>query len=802
MHVSQCVLYVSLSPTPLLLPSLPLPLLRLLSLSTRRSAADGSPYMSLVLLKVPSSYHKYEYMYEAESLNGINGGSHLRNGPKVTCKVEIEVPRTCSFIIRTTGCQLSEVLDSDPEGKPVFSPSPSSDTFAAEMERYPLKVVVEGVYNVKLYTEDGETTTALNIKRGIVSALAVPLVEEDKNKNMPTIHGMCKSQFTINAREDIATDISLTRDLSRCDKFNPIRDHTSPLALISGMVIYSSNVFVCLASCTFFISFSTTLLLSLSEVPKPATTSDIMKELHMDAVEDKSVVQDKDAALNLLRELATLPETDGERRAHLFQMLVSMVRGMKTETLTPAVPEALEVSRVLTYQVLAQCGTPECSSAIMHILRTFDTASLKVDAAVFAMGIVSNPSALLIHDLLEMAKYKTSKPIMYALSNVVKRFYKAEEKLIPEIYSVAEFMAAQLGDCTGDKDNAFMTLRVIGNMAPAVIPAGPALRGAVMQCVNQPAASPAVQQAAIQVFRLTPVRDVFMQVLLDSASPVQKRIATYLVLMKDPRPSELTQLANALPSEQDQQVKSFVISHVTNILSSSGPETQELRQKIRDALQGNEIGTIMDPTKFSRNYKIGSLEGNMIFEDTSYLPKEVMLEMTLKAFGFDIDMMEIGMEGKGFEPTVDALFGENGFFPDTALKTMYFVSDNMPQRVNEILQSIMPAHKRDRMKRQVLRFVYNKILNILNFTKEVKSADSPEVMVYLRLLGNELGSMLSQLTSRSLTTMWRLVLGWVLLMETPRAKALTPSLSTLSTRTSLCSLWLAVPSKKGTTNPP
>lgn len=66
-----------------------------------------------------------------------------------------------------------------------------------------------------------------------------------------------------------------------------------------------------------------------------------------------------------------------------------------------------------------------------------------------------------------------------------------------------------------------------------------------------------------------------MQVLLDSASPMQKRIAAYLVLMKDPQPTELSQLADALPNEQDTQVKSFVISHITNILSSSEPETQE-----------------------------------------------------------------------------------------------------------------------------------------------------------------------------------------------------------------------------------
>uniref|UniRef100_A0A3B5BN13 Vitellogenin domain-containing protein n=1 Tax=Stegastes partitus TaxID=144197 RepID=A0A3B5BN13_9TELE len=468
------------------------------------------------------------------------------------------------------------------------------------MERYPLKVVVEGLYDVKLYTEDGETTTVLNIKRGIVSTLAVPLLEEDRNKNMPTIHGMCKTQFTVNAREEIATDISLTRDLSRCDKFNPIRDHTSPLALISGMHY------------------------PLAQLVRSSQTCNY--------------------------------KFDNEKK--------HMTSGSCTEN---------------------------------HILIPFS-----------------------------------------------HKFYKLEGKLIPEIFSVAEFMAAQLGDCTGDKDETFMKLRVIGNMASAVIPAGPALRGSVMQCVNQPAASPAVQQAAIQVFRLTPVpaevRGVFMQVLLDNASPMQKRIAAYLVLMKDPQPSELTQLANALPNEQDQQVKSFVISHMTNILSSSVPETQELRQKIRDALQGNEIGPTMDPTKFSRNYKIGSLEGNMIFEDTSYLPKEVMLEMTLKAFGFDVDMMEIGMEGKGFEPTVDALFGQSGFFPDIALKTMYFVSDNMPQKVNEILQNIMPAYKRDRMNRQVSHNFMREIgRNINKLVRELKSAESPEAMVYLRLLGNELG---------------------------------------------------------------
>ncbi len=50
-------------------------------------------------------------------------------------------------------------------------------------------------------------------------------------------------------------------------------------------------------------------------------------------------------------------------------------------------------------------------------------------------------------------------------------------------------------------------------MAEAVVPASPALRAAVMQCVNQAAASPAVQQAAIQVYRLTPVPEEASQMI-------------------------------------------------------------------------------------------------------------------------------------------------------------------------------------------------------------------------------------------------------------------------------------------------
>lgn len=42
--------------------------------------------------------------------------------------------------------------------------------------------------------------------------------------------------------------------------------------------------------------------------------------------------------------------------------------------------------------------------------------------------------------------------------------------MIPEIFAVARFMATQLGDCTGDMENTFMTLRVrIWRWTPLVL---------------------------------------------------------------------------------------------------------------------------------------------------------------------------------------------------------------------------------------------------------------------------------------------------------------------------------------------
>lgn len=59
-----------------------------------------------------------------------------------------------------------------------------------------------------------------------------------------------------------------------------------------------------------------------------------------------------------------------------------------------------------------------------------------------------------------------------------------------------------------------------------------------------------------------------MKEFQEGDAPTDKRLATYLLLMKNPSPSDLTKIMRILTRERNEQVKSFVASHIANILDS------------------------------------------------------------------------------------------------------------------------------------------------------------------------------------------------------------------------------------------
>lgn len=71
------------------------------------------------------------------------------------------------------------------------------------------------------------------------------------------------------------------------------------------------------------------------------------------------------------------------------------------------------------------------------------------------------------------------------------------------------------------------------------------------------------------------VRSNLQRVSQYSKGAVQKRLAAYLILMRNPQDSDIELVKKLLKQEQNMQIKAFVTSHIYNIISSTDSETEE-----------------------------------------------------------------------------------------------------------------------------------------------------------------------------------------------------------------------------------
>ncbi|KAK7904472.1 hypothetical protein WMY93_017079 [Mugilogobius chulae] len=574
-------------------------LLLMSGIALAQQGSDSEPSSSCQLVSRFKTYRKYFYLYSTESRNGVVGTANLRNGPKVTCK---ESPKV-------HGGECSDV---------------------------------------ELFSVEDEPVNILNIKRGIVSALLSPSTEENSSSWSSTVHGQCRTLHQANAG-----DVSVTRDLSQCDQFYGRKLTDSPLALLRNLQYPLSKLITSSQECNYQFDNKGKHITSVQCTEKhvylpfsnkgSGMSSVITQELnfqnskrinnrifeldntqsqplHFSDPDDKAPVQTKEAALNLLGELLSLSGSDqGQKRTSLFHSLVSTVRSLRNDTLSEAVSEMLDTSTWLTWQVLFQCGTPECTSAMLQSIWKIDGVSAEVDAFVYALGLKTDPTAAHLRDMLSTAQYRQSKGIMYALAYTVKNFYRGD--VTQEIRDVAVFMEEMLNECSGElgpnmdpdvirnpEELSYLVLRsVIGVMGQPMQDHSPSLTSAVLRCAKKTDAPLSTQKAAIQAFRNININD------------------------------------------------------------------------------------------------------------------------------------ELNVEGDGFEPTIKALFGENGFVPETFFKLTNW-GQNQAQTLKDLLSGL--GSENGRMKRQVADDLVKGLSeSFQKLMEDLRSSDSPEAVAYFELLGTEMGYM-------------------------------------------------------------
>ncbi|KYO48892.1 apolipoprotein B-100 [Alligator mississippiensis] len=754
---------------------------------------NGSPSCSKEATRF-KHLRKYIYTYEAETASGVSGTADSRTGSKMNCKVELEVPQLCSFILKTSQCTLREVFGTDAEGKAMLKKSKNSDDFASAMSQHELKFNMQDGTKVQLYPEKHESVNILNIKRGIISALLVPMETEDKTKIVPmdTVYGKCDTEVEVRTRKgSIATDISMNRNLKTCDNFNPVREHVSPIALIKGLDSPLSTLIKSTQYCQYSIDTKrrhvsevvcsekhlflpssyknrygimtqVTQTLKLEDTPKSnsRTFDEAALEKRGLSLENSNAKSSKfgDSVLKTLEELQKLSSSqNNQQRPRLFYRFVSGLRSLHNDTLGSLVPKMIETSSSITIQALTQCGTVECYSAILQILRSGHVNPLVADIVTYTLGLVPSPCPKRLREILNMAQHLRSRASFYALSHTVNGFYRERNVITEEVKDVAKFMESLLGnECSGDNELAYLTLRAIGNMGSVLEEAHPSLKSAVRTCIRSEAATLSVQKSAIQALRKMTLteedRAVLLTIFQEADAPVEKRLAAYLMIMKNPSQSDLVKIVKTVSKDKNEQVKSFISSHITNILDSEEIGIEFLKNKLQEAFKGFQIPTAWDFKKFSRNYQISKnvslpgnnsfsarVEGNLLFEPNNAVPKETMLKTTLQVYGFSpMDIFEIGLDGKNFEPTLEALFGHQGFFPDSTSKALYWIDGRVPEQVSKMLFDYFGYTRKNTQEQELMTGLAR---NLEKLIKEVGNKDFPEARAYLQILGEELGYM-------------------------------------------------------------
>ncbi|KAL2098724.1 hypothetical protein ACEWY4_005204 [Coilia grayii] len=470
--------------------------------------------------------------------------------------------------------------------------------------------------------------------------------------------------------------------------------------------------------------------------------------LHFEAAEDKPPMQTKDAVVSTVRDLAGLAPDQGQQRAGLFQRLVVEMRGLRNKSLGAAVEEAMAISAPLTWQALVQCGTAECRSALLLQLSKPGVAGPLADAVVYAMnlaGLQTTPEE--VYDLLSVADARRTRPVMYALGYAVRNLYlRRHDDSFEPANAVANHLKSMLGDCSGDEDLTYLILRVIGIMG---VPVQDLLEPTLLTCVSQSAASPSVQRAAIQALRKMrespEIQQSLLEVYQDGNAPTQKRLAAYLVLMKEPGFTLQHIIKYNRNQEQDPEVKSFVSSHLANLWSSyTLQQDYDRRQEFIDAtFMDDESVQAFGGTSKHRLLEIPNLlnlESHVVAEPNTRLPKQVSFKVGDPLFGFPDEFFEVGIEGENFNPLAESLVGEDGVVPNILVAALKWLGGNTTPQVKSILDKLIASMHGDRMKRQAPEDALKELITAINkFVEELRSQESPEALAYLKLMQMELG---------------------------------------------------------------
>ncbi|XP_033108621.1 uncharacterized protein LOC117110129 [Anneissia japonica] len=431
-----------------------------------------------------------------------------------------------------------------------------------------------------------------------------------------------------------------------------------------------------------------------------------------------------------------------------FTEFVAILRSLSNETLHEFYPMAYNCSkyndkcaenlwkeklaRQYIYDGLNHCVTQSCFSLINTMIANKEIDGIMAQKMLYTMAMQPYPTEVLIQETLRISKALRTQSSILTLSTMVHNYWVnnqeiREQRNLPDVlYNTIEFLKGIINyDCTAQSNELdtgvsaesnrqiLLALKAIGNIGEpvqfydnAIFVDTDKIISTLFRCAKNPAAPRNITLAAIQAFRRLNIRtaqlEPLKEILSNTNMDVEIRIATYLMIMRSsPAKRDLKAIIDNMRDEPVDQIRAFIGSHIQNVLESEEPSLQSLRSKLLKILVDDPLPEYpRNILKYSRNIEFSKafrlpyinktsssqFESNIIYNANAFLPRAAMFNTTLNVLGRSLYMVEFGIDMQGYEKTLEAMFGPQGYFPDVVLENMYKKSKDLLKFLNETYQ--------------------------------------------------------------------------------------------------------------------
>ncbi|XP_028831417.1 uncharacterized protein LOC114787739 [Denticeps clupeoides] len=712
---------------------------------------------------------RHTFRYSMTVSTGSQAPSAAASQLALDCVVDIDTHPKCPLMVMKL--RNPQMKRSSSQREPSLLRQKS---LRESLEKQPLRFALREGRVATLCPQAAEQVWTLNIKRAILSMLQTSHTGRARERvEEEDVYGFCPSSY-----ERRGGVVRKSRELTRCHqhRLSDFWKHSVPLKenqavamthqctqqlgpdLVEKVNCTETVAVVLVSGLPGIVQSRTvstlTLLRTLENVPVAlADTRGSAYLTDLKFEEDtgdpaRGPASDSHSVLTTIRRLCS-HMMEQQQQSELFLSLVVRLRTLSSQQLRSAWHEGSFKCRddwqPLLDAVLS-CGSEGCIRLLTDL---FLNHELEEHRAPTFLAFVQRPTPPMVASANALLlNPEIRQKVLLSVSALVHQLCQRELSPCTQIPEVQEFIGILKASLEEEVTGMLGTSRMMEmlRILKAVGNSGLAAAGLIDQLgtfLLNHSAPVELRLVAIQAFRRIPCsanRTALVLLYQTLQEDVEVRIAAYQQLMRCADQKVFSAIRDTLDRETSSQVGAFVWSHLTHLQKTEDPLKWDQMRSLPDDIISRDFeaetwkfSSYMDST-MDLGLAAANVEGVLVFSPASFLPRSLMANLTVHAFGRAFNLLEMEVRAENMEPLMKYMFGgqvdnqdRKPRFQEAAESLMKGTGDPNPEGSSKNDGDACKQQKQNLFRQARAKFTGRK-----------SDAGCPQCWISMKVFGNEL----------------------------------------------------------------